>query len=66
MFRFFCAKILVIFDILGQKIKTLVNQHFEVGTHSVNWDARNDPGMGVASGIYFYQLQAKNFIETRK
>jgi len=57
---------LVIYDILGQKIRTLVDQHFEVGTFSAEWDGRNDAGIGVAAGIYFYQLRTKDFIETRK
>ena len=52
---------LKIFNALGQEIETLVNEEKPVGTYQVNWNAVNLP-----SGIYFYQLQAGDFIQTRK
>ncbi len=52
---------LEIFDLLGQKITTIVNQEFSVGSHKVTWNAN-----GVASGIYFYKLRSLNFSKTRK
>lgn len=57
---------LYIFNILGQKVRTLVSTVKEQGNHVVQWDARNDFGRTVASGVYFYRLQVKDFVQTRK
>lgn len=47
---------LVIFDLTGQKIRTLVNQQMTAGEHQLKWNGQDDFGQTVASGIYFYQL----------
>jgi hypothetical protein len=52
---------LKIYDILGREVATLVNQLMTPGTYLVEWDASRN-----ASGVYFYQLQAGNFVETKK
>jgi photosystem II stability/assembly factor-like uncharacterized protein len=52
---------LVVFDILGKEIATLVNEKLEVGTYEVSWDASQYP-----SGVYFYKLNTENFSETKK
>jgi len=52
---------LKVFDILGNEIETLVNEEKPIGTYEITWYAVNLP-----SGIYFYKLQAGNFIETKK
>jgi hypothetical protein len=52
---------LKIFNILGQEVATLINEKREAGQHTVQWDARN-----LASGVYFYKLQAGIFMETKK
>jgi hypothetical protein len=52
---------LKLFDILGSEVTLLVEGQKEAGTHRIEFDASNLP-----SGIYFYQLQTGNFIETRK
>ena len=57
---------LVIYDILGRIIRTLVNESKEAGYYSVQWDGKNGYGSGVASGVYFYQMKSRKFIETRK
>ncbi len=49
---------LEILNVLGQKVKTLVNEYHEAGSHSVIWDGRNDYGSATASGIYFYRITA--------
>lgn len=52
---------LVIYDILGRKVKTLYDGNQTAGEHAIIWDAD-----GFSSGIYFYELQAGNLVETRK
>ncbi|RMG37064.1 MAG: hypothetical protein D6732_07365, partial [Methanobacteriota archaeon] len=45
-----------VYDIVGQKVKTLVDGTLPAGNHSVQWDGTNDDGQPVASGVYFYHL----------
>jgi hypothetical protein len=52
---------LSVFDILGREVAVLVNEEKPAGRYSVTWDAR-----GFSSGIYFYKLEAGNFVETKK
>jgi len=52
---------LKIFNMLGEELETLVNEEKTVGTYEVNWNAANLP-----SGVYFYRLQAGDFVQTRK
>ena len=52
---------LKVFDILGNEIETLVNEEKPAGTYEVTWYAD-----GLPSGVYFYQLKASNYIETKK
>jgi hypothetical protein len=57
---------LKIHNILGQKMRTLVDELKRAGSYEVIWDGKDDRGKEVASGIYFYQLKAGDFIETKK
>ncbi|MEO8512699.1 MAG: choice-of-anchor V domain-containing protein [Ignavibacteria bacterium] len=52
---------LVVFDILGKEVETLVNQQLKPGTYEVEWNGRN-----YASGIYYYRIQTENFVELKK
>jgi hypothetical protein len=52
---------LVVYDVLGREVAMLVNRVEDPGYKSVEWNAS-----GVASGVYFYRLQAGNFVQTRK
>ena len=58
---------LVVFDILGREIQTLVNEKQNAGTYDVTFNARQ-PGLGInlSSGIYFYTLTIGDFKETKK
>jgi hypothetical protein len=58
--------VLQIYNLLGQKIRTLINNRQEAGYREVVWDGRNDAGIGVASGIYIYRIEAGKFVQTRK
>jgi len=52
---------LVVYNSLGQEVATLVNEMKQPGMYTVRWDAS-----GVASGVYFYQFTAGNFIQTKR
>ena len=57
---------LKIYNILGQKVRTLVDEPKTSGNHEVTWDGKDDKGKEVASGIYFYQLEVGEFTECKK
>lgn len=57
---------LVILDLLGKEVKTLVNEIKIAGSYTVNWDATDSQGRPVSTGTYFYQLQTGKFWKTRK
>jgi hypothetical protein len=50
-----------IYDILGRKVETLINEVKSAGTYTATFNALNMP-----SGVYFYRLQTGNFVETKK
>lgn len=54
---------IVIYNVLGQKVATLLNDSFEAGVHTVRWDAGS---IGLASGIYFAEMRVKDFRQIRK
>jgi|GEM_PF-3044355 len=57
---------LKIFNILGQVVRTLVDEEKPVGYHQVVWDGKDQTGQAVSSGIYLYQIKAGDFVETKK
>ncbi|MBN2226485.1 MAG: T9SS type A sorting domain-containing protein [candidate division Zixibacteria bacterium] len=57
---------LEVFNILGRKVATLVDERMTHGEHIVTWDGKVDNGKDAATGIYFYRLQAGEYIETRR
>jgi hypothetical protein len=52
---------LVIYDILGKKVATLVDDELSAGEYRINWNAGHMP-----TGVYFYRLEAGEFVQTRK
>lgn len=56
---------LKIYDLLGREIKTLVNEDQINGKYQVLWNGENNFGSNVSSGVYFYQLKAGDFIQTK-
>lgn len=57
---------LTIFNNLGQKVRSLVNQDYPAGTHQVKWNGKDDFGQTVPAGVYYYTIQAGEFKDTRK
>ena len=61
-----CQVTLSIYNILGQKVRVLINEYQTAGYKSVNWDGKDGHGRELASGIYFYQLRTKDYTDTKK
>jgi hypothetical protein len=61
-----CPVKLEVFNILGQRVKTLVDENQTAGAKEVTWNGKDENANEVASGIYFYRLQAQDFVETKK
>jgi len=57
---------LTIYNITGQRIKTLVNEKQSAGSYAVQWNGRDQNGSLAASGVYLYQLKAGGYIQNRK
>jgi hypothetical protein len=55
-----------IYDIMGREVYTLVNERLNPGNYRVNWQSINSYGDDVASGVYFYKMNAGNYIESKK
>ncbi|MCL2064718.1 MAG: T9SS type A sorting domain-containing protein [Candidatus Cloacimonetes bacterium] len=55
-----------IFNVRGQRMKTLANEHFGVGFHSVEWNGTDDNGRSVGSGIYFYRMVSGDFTDVKR
>ena len=56
----------VVYGLSGDVVSTLVNQTMSPGNYRVVWNGRSDDGRSVASGVYFYHLQAEGFAATKK
>jgi flagellar hook assembly protein FlgD len=58
--------LLSVYNVLGQRLVTLVNRLQEAGSHSVVWNGKNEKGQTLASGIYLYKIEAESFAQTKK
>ncbi|MDZ7767464.1 MAG: T9SS type A sorting domain-containing protein [Melioribacteraceae bacterium] len=52
---------LIVYDVLGREVKTLINQNMQPGNYEIEFNAT-----GLSSGVYFYKLSAGEFVETKK
>jgi probable HAF family extracellular repeat protein len=57
---------LSVFNILGQRVTTLVNQTLSAGRHTVEWNSTDSEGKAVASGVYFYRIKSGETTITKK
>ena len=58
--------ILKVIDLMGREVKTLVNSFQTKGNKSVVWNAINNQGLSVSAGVYFYSIESREFISTKK
>jgi len=56
----------IIYNVKGKRVKTLVNKIQALGFHSLRWDARNDIGEKVSAGVYIYKIQTGKYKATKK
>jgi hypothetical protein len=57
---------LVIYNVMGQKVRTLISDELDAGWKQVTWDGKDDSGNTVSSGIYLYKLNAGEFVDSKK
>lgn len=57
---------LEVYNVLGQKVKTMINEQMEPGYHEILWNSLNDQGMRVSSGVYYYRITAGDFHDVKK
>ncbi|MBU1099710.1 MAG: T9SS type A sorting domain-containing protein [Bacteroidetes bacterium] len=55
-----------VYDALGRQIATLVNEELSAGTYNTTWNGKDMAGHKVSSGIYFYSIETKDFVQTKK
>ncbi len=55
-----------VYNLLGEKVKTLVDGEKSAGTYTITWDGTSLSGESVSTGVYFYRFQAGDYVETKK
>lgn len=55
-----------VYDINGRLVRSVLEEHQEMGVHQILWDSKNDAGASVASGVYFYQIRFNQSVLSRK
>ncbi|MCB5260073.1 MAG: T9SS type A sorting domain-containing protein [Candidatus Cloacimonetes bacterium] len=61
-----CPVTIEVFNIKGQKVRTLVRDSYAPGHHSVVWNGTDSNGKPVSSGVYFYKMSTPNQVSTQK
>jgi|GEM_PF-1211648 len=56
----------IIYNVLGQKIRTLATEEMAIGPHQLKWNGQDDFGQSVAGGVYFYRLSVKSLVDGRE
>jgi len=55
-----------IYNLIGQKVRTLVDGEESAGSYSITWDGTSSSGEAISTGVYFYRFQAGDHVETKK
>ena len=58
--------IITIYNSLGQEVCALLDEYKTAGEYTMTWDGKDDNGVSVASGTYFYQMRVGDFISAKK
>lgn len=58
--------VIEIYNVLGRKVRTLINRERPAGTYTVDWDGNCESGIRAASGVYLYRIKAEGFVSSRK
>ncbi len=61
-----CDVKIIVYNLLGQTVRVLVHEHQSAGYKTVHWDGEDERGVEVATGVYFYRIQAEDFVQTKK
>jgi len=57
---------IAIYNVLGQRVRNLVDEEQDPGYKKIHWDGRDDADVEVGSGVYFYRIKAGDFVECKK
>ena len=57
---------IVIHDIMGEKIKQILSGNYMAGQNTIQWDGTNNKGETVSAGVYFFSIEAEDYLETKK
>jgi len=55
-----------VYNVLGQKVRTLVDREESAGSYTITWDGRTNSGQSAATGVYLYRFEAGDHVETKK
>lgn len=55
-----------IYNLRGQKVKTILNQYLDKGHHQIVWNGKNESNIPVGSGLYLYRMQVQDYAQTRR
>ena len=57
---------IMIYDIMGRKVRALINEYQDIGYRMIRWDATDEYGRAVSAGMYVYTIQAGDFRQVKK
>ena len=57
---------ITVYNVLGQRVATVLEDALHAGIHEVQWDGRNQFGQTASTGVYFYRIEAGSFVQTRR
>ena len=57
---------IAVYNVIGQKVQTLVDREELAGNHTITWDGTSSSGKPVSTGVYLYRFKAGDYLETRK